>query len=374
MKRSVEMRYREHLKTGDFISEIGFGSSYIFEVEENKAIETLRYAYEKGINYFDLAAGGAAAFPKYGKAFHDIRDKVFFQIHFGADYTTGDYGWSLDLETVKKSINWQLEQLQTDYIDYGFIHCQDELSDWQTYKKNGVLEYILDLKEKGIVKHLGLSSHTPSVINQIMDEIEIDTLMFSINPGYEFGKGDYAFGSLEEREALYRRCQKEKVGITVMKPFSGGQLLDEKLTPFDHALNIYQCMQYALDKPAVLSILPGGTSKEDIDNLIAYYEVDDETKDYSVIATFHYVDTKGKCVYCNHCKPCPVGIDIGLVNKYYDLIKVGDTLAIEHYKSLEKNADDCIGCGHCDSRCPFKVNQSMHMQEIKEYMKSLNKD
>ena len=66
-----------------------------------------------------------------------------------------------------------------------------------------------------------------------------------------------------------------------------------------------------------------------------------------------------------------MGIDIGLVNKYYDLIKAGDMMAIEHYKTLEKNADDCISCGHCDSRCPFKVNQSEKMKEISEYINSL---
>ena len=226
------MKYRKHLKTGDLISEIGFGSSYIFESQENEAVSALKKAYESGINYYDLAAGNAKAFPLYAKAFKDVRDKIFYQFHFGADYTNGDYGWSLDLDTIKKSIAWQLNELQTDYIDYGFIHCQGELKDWQTYKSNAVLDYIYELKLKGIVKHIGLSSHTPGVINAIMDEIEIDTLMFSINPGYEFVKGEYAYGSVSQREELYLRCQKEKVGITVMKPFSGGQLLDEKLSPF----------------------------------------------------------------------------------------------------------------------------------------------
>jgi predicted aldo/keto reductase-like oxidoreductase len=59
------------------------------------------------------------------------------------------------------------------------------------------------------------------------------------------------------------------------------------------------------------------------------------------------------------------------VNKYYDLAKVGDSLAIEHYKTLEKNASDCISCGHCDNRCPFGVKQSLRMQEIDEYMDQL---
>ena len=49
-------------------------------------------------------------------------------------------------------------------------------------------------------------------------------------------------------------------------------------------------------------------------------------------------------------------------------IQPTDRMAVEHYKTLEINADACIGCGHCDSRCPFNVKQSEKMQEIKEYM------
>ena len=58
----------------------------------------------------------------------------------------------------------------------------------------------------------------------------------------------------------------------------------------------------------------------------------EEERNYSIISTLTPDDTKGKCVYCKHCHPCPAGIDIGLVNKYYDLSRLGDTLAKEHYK------------------------------------------
>lgn len=123
-------------------------------------------------------------------------------------------------------------------------------------------------------------------------------VMFSINPGYDFNKGDYANGTNNERMDLYRRCEKEGVGISVMKPFSGGQLLEDRTSP---------------------------------------------------------------------CMPCPAGLDIGLINKYYDLARLGDNLAKDHYMNLEKTAKDCITCGHCNMRCPFKVNQVDRMKEIKEY-------
>ena len=362
------MNYRINRKTGDRISEIGIGSAYMFGAGIDEAVRALRRAVEGGINYFDLAAGDGATFPIWGEALSEIRKSLYYQIHFGADYTAGTYGWSLDLETIKRSVDKQLKELRTDYIDYGFIHCQDEVSDWETYLKNGVYDYILSLKKAGVVRHVGLSSHTPAVIGRIMDDAEIDMLMFSVNPAYDYGQGEYANGTVDERTTVYRRCESEGVGISVMKPFSGGQLLDEKQSPFGQALTPYQCIRYCLDKPGVLTVLPGAKSVSEVESLIAYYDQPEEALDYSVIGTFAPPEAGGKCVYCNHCKPCPMGIDVGLVNKYYDLARAGDAMAAEHYRTLEKNASDCVGCGHCDSRCPFSVKQSERMAQIREYM------
>lgn len=361
------MKYRIHPKTGDRISEIGLGSSFLFEAGESEGVRALGRAFEGGVNYYDMAAGDGKAFPLLGTAFRDVRDQVLYQIHFGAEYTKGTYGWSLDLDTVKKSIDWQLGQLHTDYIDYGFIHCQDELSDWKTYQRNGILAYIHELQKQGVVRHLGLSSHTPAVIHAILDAQPVDTLMFSINPAYDYHRGEFANGSVDERADLYRRCQAEGIAISVMKPFSGGQLLDEKTSPFGKALTQYQCIKYCLDKPGVVTVLAGVRNTADVEHLLAYHEQSEEALDYSVIGSFAPADAAGKCVYCNHCKPCPMGLDVGLINKYYDLARAGDGMAAEHYRTLEKKAGDCVACGHCDSRCPFHVPQSERMKEIAAY-------
>lgn len=98
-------------------------------------------------------------------------------------------------------------------------------------------------------RYNGLSSHTPATINQILDTAPVDMLMFSVNPAYDYQQGDYANGSVDERAALYRRCDTEGIGISVMKPFSGGQLLDASLSPFEKALSIYQCIQYSSSLP-----------------------------------------------------------------------------------------------------------------------------
>ena len=155
-----------------------------------------------------------------------------------------------------------------------------------------------------------------------------------------------------------------------MTPFSSGQLLDAAQSPFKVALTRAQCLQYALDRPGVVSVLPGARNTEEVKELLAFHDLSPEETDYSVIAEFDPVDTRGACVYCNHCMPCPAGLDIGLINKYYDLAKAGDPLAPEHYRTLEHGASDCTGCGHCDSRCPFSVEQSARMEEIREYFYS----
>lgn len=124
-----------------------------------------------------------------------------------------------------------MSTLKTDYIDFGFIHCIDEASDLRKVQKSGIIEYILELKEQG----------------------------------------DYGIGSVAERMNLYRRCEKEGVGISVMKAFSGGQLLSAGTSPFGKPLTEYQCIQYALDKPAVLTVLPGIRGKADLQSQLALH-------------------------------------------------------------------------------------------------------
>lgn len=361
------MKYRLNQRTGDRISVIGLGTSYIAEISEKEAVAALLLAHENGINYADLATAGAKTFAYYGKAFSELRKDMLYQVHFGANYETGEYGWTTNLEKVKVQVDWMLRNLKTDYVDYGFIHCLDSAKDWESYRANGVLEYLLDMKRQGVVRHIGLSTHTPELANLVLDAGIVEQLMFSINPGYDYHQGDYANGSSDERMNLYRRCEAEGVGISVMKPFSGGQLLDARTSPFKKALTKYQCIQYALDKPGVLTVLPGIRGVDDVRELLGFLDASPEERDYGVLGTFTPQDAVGNCVYCNHCQPCPAGLNVGLINKYYDLSLAGDDMATDHYVKLEKHASDCMDCGHCDNRCPFRVKQSERMKQITEH-------
>ncbi|MBQ4566187.1 MAG: aldo/keto reductase [Oscillospiraceae bacterium] len=366
------MEYRKLPHGSEKISVLGLGLGGIGKTPTSEIEAIIRKALDHGINFFDLCTAGATYAP-LGRAIAGKREQVYLQMHFGAVYDeNGEYGWCRDFDTIQKTFLWELETLGTDYADFGFLHCVDENEDFDKLVEIGVLDYLKELKEQGIVRHLGFSSHTPSVANRILDTGLMDMMMFSINPAYDFEKGDdYGIGSVKERFELFRRCAGEGVGISVMKPFFAGQLLSAEHSPFGQALSHSQCLQYAIDRPGVLTVLPGVQTMEHLDQVLKFLNATDEEKDYSVIGGFTADIISGTCVYCNHCQPCPAGIDIGLVNKYYDLAQAGDDIAANHYTKLSVKANACLQCGHCESRCPFGVKQMERMISIDGYFSAI---
>ena len=123
------MEYRKLPHGSERISVIGLGTSVVGEHSVQNVVETVTFALDSGVNYIDLAGGHAAIFPGIGEALAGRRKDAYVQLHFGADYTSGEYGWNPTLDGVKKSVAWQLEQLKTDYIDFGFMHCLDEIGE-----------------------------------------------------------------------------------------------------------------------------------------------------------------------------------------------------------------------------------------------------
>ena len=157
-----------------------------------------------------------------------------------------------------------------------------------------------------------------------------------------------------------------------MKGFAGGRLFDEKRSPFGVALTPVQCIHYALTRPGVASILCGYDTKEQVDEAISYENSTDEEKDYaSVLSGAPLHSYKGECTYCGHCKPCVKNLDIAMINKYYDLAvmqpEVPDSIR-SHYSLLEHKASECIGCGACESRCPFEVKISERMKKTAQLL------
>ena len=363
------MEYRKLPRGPEAFSVLGLGMGGIHAASDGEIESVVRRALERGVNYFDLCASDARVFAPFGRAIAGRRDQVFFPLHFGAVYNDrGEYAWSRDLNQIRETAAWELETIGTDHADFGFLHCVDEPEDMQKLTDAGVLDLLRSWKRHGMIRRIGFSSHTPALAESLLDQGLADLLMFSINPAYDFERGDeYGIGTSSERTHLFRRCQAEGVGIVVMKPFHGGQLLDAKTSPFHRPLTRVQCIQYALDRPGVLTVVPGVRSLADLDELLRYEQSGAEERDYSAVGDFTAADAAGSCVYCNHCQPCPAGIDVGLVNKYYDLARAGDRIAAGHYEKLAVNAEACRQCGHCSARCPFRVDQQGRMREIAAY-------
>ena len=361
------MEYRVLPHGGEKISVIGLGSGSLSGTED-EMVAVLNAAIDNGINYFDMAPSVEAPFAAYARAFAGRREKIITQMHFGAVYKDGKYGWTRNLDAIKQQFDGQLKLLGTDYTDIGFIHCVDEVDDLDEVMNGGLWEYMKSLKEQGTIRHLGFSSHNPDIARRLLETGLMDMFMFSINPAYDYQSEDeYAIGEASERAALYRDAERRGVGISVMKPFAGGQLLDAKTSLYKRALTHVQCFQYALDRPGVITVLPGVRNMDDLQTVLHYVDATPEEKDYSVIGEFTPQDATGVCVYCNHCQPCPLDINVGLINKYYDLALAGDDMAKSHYWNLPVRADACAACGHCESRCPFHVRQESRMKEISAY-------
>ena len=173
-----------------------------------------------------------------------------------------------------------------------------------------------------------------------------------------------------DRQKLYETCQKLGVGITVMKCFGGGDLLDANLSPAGVALTVNQCINYALTRPAVATVLAGAHSVEQFEQTLAYENATDAQKDYATaFATFPRISWKGHCLYCSHCAPCVKKINIADVTKFLNLAvaqKIIPETVREHYKILNHHAGECIQCGVCETRCPFGVNIRVNMEKAKK--------
>ena len=359
------MQYRILPHGGEKIGVIGLGLGSV--TPGTDVYSLLDYSLEKGINFYDLCGAYDFIYPEIKRTLSRHRSEVFTQMHLGAVYKNGAYAFSRNLRTVKDTFNRLLDTTGLEYTDFGFLHCIDEEKDLEYVLNKGIYELALKLKAQGIIKHLGFSTHSPLIAEKLINLGGFDLFMFSINAAFDFKKGDYAVGDSEERENLYRLAQSKGVAISAMKPFAGGQLLNAKLSPLGIALTPVQCLAYVLERPAVVTVVAGATKISDIDDYMNYFTASKDELDYSALGTVLPEDAKGRCLYCNHCAPCPKKINVGLVNKYYDLSKLGDPLAKQHYLNLDHHASECNDCGHCDRRCPFKTQQIKRMHEIAGY-------
>ena len=377
------MQYRRLGKTELMVSEIGFGGEWLERMELNGCKAIFKACEEQGINILDCWMSEPNVRSAIGECIKGTREKWYIQGHIGSTWQDGQYVRTREIPKVKEAFEDLLERLQTDYIDLGMIHYVDSEEEWDEIVSGPFMDYVHELKERGIIKHIGLSSHNPQVAKKAALSGQIEMMLFSVNPAFDLmppteNIDDYFVeqydtslaGMAPERAELYQLCEQQDVGITVMKGYAGGRLFSEKSSPFGVALTPVQCIHYALTRPAVASIMAGFSEPKHVLDAVGYETASEEEKDYaSVLASAPHHAYSKKCMYCNHCKPCPANIDIAMVNKLYDLAVMQAEMPSSvksHYMALEKNASDCISCGGCETRCPFGVGIVERMQKAKE--------
>ena len=374
-------------KTGMQASVVGLGTEHLDEKPLQQVEEVVDAAIEHGINIMDLFMPGEEVRANIGKALKGRRKEVLIQGHFGSVDLNQQYDISRDLETCKRYFDALLRCLGTDYIDFGMLFFMDSHADIDAMLDNGVVAYARELKQKGVVRAIGASAHNPETARRVVEEGLADMIMFSINPAFDMMPDtgnimemlDDGFTSRvtvqdAARAELYRTCQSRGVGITVMKTYGAGKLLSPEHTPFARPLTPVQCIHYALTRPAVSSVLVGCQTREEVAAAAAYTTATDAEKDYSEAVSRFRASTaggfKGSCVYCNHCLPCPSGIDIASVNKYLDIALLHpDNVppsVRQHYQALSAHGGDCIACGSCEERCPFSVEVIGNMKRAEE--------
>jgi len=366
------MNYRKLGRTGLMVSEIGLGGEWLerHNAEEVKAV--IDRCAEHGINILDCWMSEPDVRTNIGNALVGQRDRWIIQGHIGATWQGGQYVRTRSLPEVKAAFEDFLARFQTDYVDLGMIHYVDERADWDAIQTNGFIDYVHALKAQGRIRHIGLSTHNPIIARLAAECGYVEMILFSVNPAFDLlpasedvntlfaDEYDAALDGIDPvRTELYKLCEQHDVGITVMKGYAGGRLFDPKRSPFGVALTPVQCLHYCLTRPAVASVLVGYDTPEHVDAAVAYETASDAEKDYaSVLAGAPRHAFSGQCTYCGHCKPCPVDIDIAMVNKLYDLAVMQPEVPESvrgHYLALSANASDCLQCGGCETRCPFGV-------------------
>lgn len=373
------MIYRKLGNTGIEVSEVGLGGENVTKSSYEITKGIVDVMDEGGMNIIDAFMPQPEVRSHFGKALDGRRDRFVIQGHIGSILKNGQYFRTRVVRDSKEYIADFLNRFRTDYIDVGVMHYIDLPEDFDLVFNSDFITYVLGLKKAGVIRAVGASSHNPLTAKMLAETGVVDVILFSINPAFDMMPVDTTVGEYNSsfkdisfridprRIDFYETCRRLGVGITVMKTFAAGRLLSAASSPFGAALTPHQCIRYALDQPAVASALVGARTPEEMRESLRYEEIPDEEKDYRAVIEKAGDSLSRKCMYCNHCLPCPKKIDVAEVTKFADLFSEnGDSETLRaHYAALSAHGSDCIGCGACEKRCPFSVPVRRNMARAK---------
>lgn len=334
------MRYRKLGNTGMEISVIGLGCVQLGSSNTKYAVKVVHKALELGVNYFDTARGYWDSEIKLGLALKGKREKVYISTKTGGR-TKAD-AW--------QHIRESLERLQTDYLDNCHLHALGRDEDIERrLGPGGAIEALVEARDKGLVRHIGCSSHRSSSLVKALKRFDFEIILVPMN-----------IVEREPLEELIPLCRSRDVGITIMKPVATG------LLPAPLAL------KWLLNQPISIAV-PGATTVEEVSENSLVGHLDDfalTSEEEEQIDSLSVELEHVRCRICGECAPCPVGIPIGITlgtDVMYDHYRTmgPDSFRafpwsrdrvrnhVEHRRQIISEIQSCTECGECEERCPY---------------------
>lgn len=311
--------------TGITVNKNGFGALPIQRISTEDAAALARKAYDAGITFFDTARFYTDSEHKLGLAFKGMRDKVIIATKTAAK--NADEFW--------KDIRTSLDNLQTDYIDIYQFHNPSFCP--KPGDGTGLYEAMLEAKQNGMIKHIGITNHRLKVAHEAIDSGLYETLQFP-----------FCYLASDEDIELVTKCKQADMGFIAMKALSGGLITDSRAAyafeaEFDNVLPIW-----------------GVQRESELDEFLSYVTNPPAmTDDIRALIDNDRKQLQGDfCRGCGYCMPCPAGIEINNCARMSLLLRRSPSelqLTPEVQAKMMK-IEDCMHCGHCRSMCPYHLD------------------
>ncbi len=320
------MEYRILGKTGLKISRLGFGGIPIQKIDAEGTKKLMHRLMAEGVNYIDTARAYTVSEEYLGYALEGIRE------HF----VIATKSMSRTAQAMAQDVDTSLQKLRTDYIDLYQIHNPSPEELEQVQQPGGALEALQEAKGAGKIGHIGLTLHSIELFEQALHYDWAETIMFPYN-------------LLETQgQDLIHACGEKDIGFIAMKPLAGGAIDDADLA-----------LRFIAANPDVTVVIPGMAEEQEIgQNIRAVCDSTPFTDaEQEKILKLRQSLGTNFCRRCNYCAPCSVGISISqvfLIEGYLTRYRLTDW-AQTRYNGLQVKPTACVGCGICESRCPYKL-------------------
>lgn len=318
--------------TGIKVNRNGFGALPIQRISKEEAAVLLKKAYNNGITFFDTARFYTDSEEKIGYALNGVRDKIY--IATKTMTTKVEEFWS--------QLKTSLEQLQTDYVDIYQFHNPSFCP--MPGDGSGLYEAMLQAKEKGMIRHIGITNHRLPVAMEAAGSGLYDTIQFP-----------FSYLATDKEIELVRLCKEKGIGFIAMKALSGGLIT-----------NSAAAYAYLAQYENVLPIW-GVQREKELDEFISYIEQPPVLNQQLLEVINHDREElcKDFCRGCGYCLPCPAEIDIPTSARMSLMIRRAPVSVYlnDSWKDKMKKIDDCIHCNHCKDHCPYGLDTPKLLEE-----------